>query len=68
MGLKIIKIKTCEECPHIKQDDGGGHCSSFIKCSKFDIMLYDWDGPESFDYKNKIHPDCELEDNTEEEN
>ncbi len=59
---KITRVKTCKECPHIHDDDGGGHCSGFIKCDKFNIMLFDWDGPEAFNYHKKIHPDCKLED------
>lgn len=59
--MKIIKIKTCAECPYIEHNDGGGHSGSFISCKKFYIMLFDWDGPQNFDYKNKIHPRCGLE-------
>ncbi len=58
--MKIIQVKTCEKCPYIHHDDGGGHCSSFITCEKFNIMLYDWDGPENFNIHNGIHPECKL--------
>ena len=57
---RCIIVKTCESCPYILHDDGGGHCSTFVKCTKFNIMLFDWDGPESFNYDDFIHPDCKL--------
>jgi hypothetical protein len=62
MKMKMIKVKTCNECPFVHHDDGGGHCSGFINCSKFSIMLSDWDGPENFDIHRGIHPKCKLED------
>lgn len=58
---KQIIVETCAECPHIEYNDGGGHCSEFIKCYKYNIMLVDWDGDEDFDYRDKIHPECRLE-------
>ena len=57
---RIIEVKTCKECPFLEENDGGGFTSEFTKCSKFDIMLIDWDGPEYLDIYSKIHPDCEL--------
>ena len=58
--IRIIEVKTCKKCPYIHEDDGGGHCASFDKCKKFNIMLHDWDGPEDFDIYSGIHPDCKL--------
>ena len=58
--VRIIKIQTCIECPFIHEDDGGGYCASFVKCEKFNIMLFDWDGPEDFEYRSGIHPKCRL--------
>jgi hypothetical protein len=58
-SMKAIKVKTCSECPYIHHDDGGGHCGSYTICEKFNIMLIDI---THFDIKNKIHPDCRLED------
>lgn len=59
--MRIIKVKTCKTCPYINEDDGGGHCGSFTKCERSNIMLHDWDGPEDFDIYEGIHPDCKLE-------
>jgi hypothetical protein len=61
MDQRIIKVTTCGECPYVRKDDGGGYASSFVICDKFDIMLFDWDGPEDFAYAWAIHPDCRLE-------
>ena len=61
MDRRLIVVKTCNECPHIHKSSGMGHCASFIRCDKFGIMLFDWDGEENFDYQNKIHPKCGLE-------
>ena len=58
--MKMIRVATCGGCPYILDLDEG-YCDSFIKCRKFNIMLFDWDGPEDFDYQNGIHPDCKLE-------
>lgn len=58
---KIIKVTKCNECPYVHKDDGGGHCSSFTTCEKFNIMLHDWDGPERFNIYGGIHPDCKLD-------
>ena len=60
--MKCIKINTCKECPYCHHDDGGGHCSAFVNCAKFGIMLFDWGGPENFDINSGIHPDCRLDD------
>jgi len=61
MVERIIKVKTCDACPYIHKDSGMGHCASFVICNKYNILLSDKGGPENFDYKNKIHPDCKLE-------
>ena len=54
--MKIIKVKTCFECPFMKYSDGGGIVDiEFYKCTKFNIMLKDWDGPENFDVRSGIH-------------
>lgn len=58
--LKCIIVDKCGNCPYVEKNDGKGHCSAFIKCSKYDIMLFDWDGPEDFDVEGGIHPDCRL--------
>jgi hypothetical protein len=57
--MKVIKVKTCDKCPYIHFDDGGGYCDEFTICEKYNILLTDitW-----FDIHNKIHPDCKLED------
>lgn len=58
---RIIRISTCGECPYIVHSDGRGYCDPFVRCDKFGIMLLDWDGPESFEYNDGIHPECRLE-------
>lgn len=60
--MKVIIVDKCGNCPCIEKNDGGGHCSAFIRCDKWNIMLYDWDGPENFDIESGIHPDCKLTD------
>lgn len=60
--MKIIKVNTCKECPCCHHDDGRGHCEPCITCGKFNIMLFDWGGPEDFDISKGIHPDCRLDD------
>jgi len=60
--MKIIKVNTCDECPYIEHNSGMGYGPSFVKCDKFRIMLFNWGGSESFDYRRKIHPKCRLED------
>lgn len=61
--MKIIKINTCRECPHIEYNNGGGYTSAFVLCKKYNIILEDWDSPmaEKIDYRKQIHPKCELE-------
>jgi len=59
---KFIEIKTCAECPRVHKDNGGGHCSAFIRCNKYNFILYDWDGPANFNIYNGIHPKCKLKD------
>lgn len=60
--MKQIFVVKCSKCPYIEYNDGGGHCSRFILCRKFQIMLKDWDGPEDFDIHSGTHPDCKLMD------
>jgi len=58
---RIIRVKNCYGCPHIKEHSGMGHTSEFVMCEKFGIMLINWDGPEDFAIRRKIHPKCKLE-------
>lgn len=59
--MKIIPIKNCDECPYSEFNDDRGHCDSqFVKCKKWNFMLYDWDGDEDFDIYNGVHPDCKF--------
>lgn len=59
-NLRIIEVTSCAVCPYFEHHDGGGHCASFWKCGKFNIMLIDQDGPVFHDIST-VHPDCRLE-------
>jgi hypothetical protein len=62
--MKVIKVKKCRGCPYIREDDGGGHCDGYLECTKYNIMLEDYDGyaEDDFDVDSGIHPKCKLED------
>lgn len=51
--MKIIKIKTCKDCPYKEFIDGLS--GNFIRCTKsdFDVTKY---------YFTSTHPKCQLED------
>jgi hypothetical protein len=57
--MKVIKIETCNTCPYIYHDDGGGHCESFVICNRYAILFEKY---KDFDINKSIHPDCRLED------
>ncbi len=57
--MKIIKVENCFDCPYREYDNGGGFCEPFHTCSKSDFILLDDD--TYFNMWSKIHPDCELE-------
>jgi hypothetical protein len=58
--MRIIEVHTCGECPYMFYSDGRGHCGEFVRCDKFSFLIYDSDGPESFDVNSGIHPECKL--------
>jgi hypothetical protein len=61
--MKVIKVEKCRTCPHIREDNGGGHCDGYIECTKFNIMLIDFDGyGKDFNIDSGVHPKCKLGD------
>jgi len=65
MAKIITNITKCEECPHIRYNDGAGFGEPFWTCNETGKLVFDGDDSSIPNYLDSIPPWCPLEDEDE---